>query len=34
MSRRSRALAFGLLAVVCGIASASIASAYRDRVDE
>ena len=34
MSRRSRALAFGLLAVVCGVASASIASAYRDRVDE
>jgi Flp pilus assembly protein CpaB len=34
MSRRSRALAFGLLAAVCGVASASIASAYRDRVDE
>ncbi len=34
MSRRGRAVAFGLLAAVCGIASASIASAYRDRVDE
>ncbi|MFN8113359.1 MAG: SAF domain-containing protein [Solirubrobacterales bacterium] len=33
MSRRGRALAFGLLAAVCGIASASIASAYRERVD-
>jgi Flp pilus assembly protein CpaB len=34
MSRRGRALAFGLLAAVCGIASAGIASSYRDRVDE
>jgi Flp pilus assembly protein CpaB len=34
MSRRGRAVAFGLLAAVCGLASASIASAYRDRVDE
>jgi len=34
MSRRGRATAFAALAVVCGIASAGIASAYRDRVDE
>ncbi|HEU4802602.1 MAG TPA: SAF domain-containing protein [Solirubrobacterales bacterium] len=34
MSRRGRATAFAALAVVCGIASAGVASAYRDRVDE
>jgi len=34
MSRRGRALAFAALAVVCGLASAGIASTYRERVDE
>ncbi len=34
MSRRGRAVAFAALALVCGIASASIATGYRDRVDE
>lgn len=33
MSRRGRALAFALLAAACGIASASIAASYRERVD-
>jgi len=33
MSRRGRAVAFATLAVVSAIASANIASAYRDRVD-
>lgn len=34
MSRRGRAVLFALLAGGCGIASAGIASSYRDRVDE
>ncbi|HET6830391.1 MAG TPA: SAF domain-containing protein [Solirubrobacterales bacterium] len=34
MSRRGRALAFAALAVACGLASAGIASTYRERVDE
>ncbi|GIK78347.1 MAG: hypothetical protein EDQ89_12775 [Acidobacteria bacterium] len=34
MSRRARSLAFAVLAAACGIASAGIASSYRDRVDE
>jgi len=34
MSRRGRAFAFAALAGLCGVASASIASAYRDRVAE
>ena len=34
MSRHGRAIAFAALAVLCGIASAGVASAYRDRVDE
>ncbi len=34
MSRRGRALAFGLLAAICAVASASIAAGYRDSVDQ
>ena len=34
MNRRARAAAFAVLAVVCAIASAAIASGYRDSVDE
>lgn len=34
MSRRTRAIGFGLLAVLCAVASASIASGYRESVDE
>ena len=34
MSRRARAVAFATLAVLCAIASAAIASGYRDSVDE
>lgn len=33
MSRRSRALGFAALAVLCAVASGSIASGYRDSVD-
>lgn len=33
MSSRARALGFGALAVLCAVASASIASGYRDNVD-
>jgi Flp pilus assembly protein CpaB len=34
MSRRGRAIGFAGLALVCGVASASIASGYRESVDE
>lgn len=34
MTRRSKAIGFTILAVLCAIASASIASGYRDSVDE
>jgi len=34
MSRRGRAIAFAVLAVVCAVASASIASGYRRSVDD
>ncbi len=34
MSRRGRAIAFAGLAFVCAVASASIASGYRESVDE
>ncbi len=34
MSRRIRAIAFGGLALACAVASASIASAYRESVDD
>lgn len=34
MSRRARAAGFAALAVLCAVASASIASGYRDSVDE
>jgi len=33
LSRRGRALGFGVLAILCAIASGSIASGYRDSVD-
>lgn len=33
MSSRARALGFGALAILCAVASASIASGYRDNVD-
>lgn len=34
MSRRARAAAFAVLAIVCAVASAAITSGYRDSVDE